>query len=217
MAIANDTHVSVEIKTLATQSWRSSWKRPESYIRLAGFEPRAELPRVKRNGLEAQVAIDRANFVLGEGRRDEFTNISRWFAAIDARPAVARARAIGTKLEFKREMMKKPAAPCSRRIMWLELGRTRNKGRGMSKTLIEQLDEFVAAWKQRVPADRRAAIVPPDQNGAILDVSAPLRNGPVVATFHNPVTCASSPSFAVRREGPGAAGAFSRLSGRRSL
>jgi GSH-dependent disulfide-bond oxidoreductase len=48
--------------------------------------------------------IDRANFVLGEGRRDEFTNISRWFAAIDARPAVARARAIGTKLEFKREM-----------------------------------------------------------------------------------------------------------------
>ena len=54
----------------------------------------------------------------------------------------------------------------------------------MSKTLIEQLDEFVAAWKQRVPADRRAAIVSPDQNGAILDVSAPLRNGPVVATFY---------------------------------
>jgi GST-like protein len=48
--------------------------------------------------------VDRANFVLGDGRRDEFANIARWFAAIDARPAVARARAIGKDLVFKREM-----------------------------------------------------------------------------------------------------------------
>jgi GST-like protein len=48
--------------------------------------------------------IDRANFVLGDGRRDEFANIARWFAGIDARPAVARARAIGKDIVFKREM-----------------------------------------------------------------------------------------------------------------
>jgi GST-like protein len=48
--------------------------------------------------------IDRANFVLGDGRRDEFPNIARWFAAIDARPAVARARAIGKDIAFKRDM-----------------------------------------------------------------------------------------------------------------
>jgi GST-like protein len=48
--------------------------------------------------------IDRAAFVLGEGRLGEFPNISRWFASIDARPAVARARAIGKDLTFKREM-----------------------------------------------------------------------------------------------------------------
>jgi GST-like protein len=48
--------------------------------------------------------IDRANFVLGEGRLGEFPNLARWFASIDARPAVARARAIGKDLTFKREM-----------------------------------------------------------------------------------------------------------------
>jgi GST-like protein len=48
--------------------------------------------------------IDRANFVLGEGRLGEFPNISKWFAGIDARPAVARARAIAKDLTFKREM-----------------------------------------------------------------------------------------------------------------
>jgi GST-like protein len=48
--------------------------------------------------------IDRANFVLGEGRLGEFPNISKWFAGIDARPAVARARAISKDLTFKREM-----------------------------------------------------------------------------------------------------------------
>jgi GST-like protein len=48
--------------------------------------------------------IDRANFVLGEGRLGEFPDISRWFAGIDARPAVTRARAISKDLTFKREM-----------------------------------------------------------------------------------------------------------------
>jgi GST-like protein len=48
--------------------------------------------------------IDRANFVLGEGRLGEFPDISRWFAGIDARPAVTRARAISKNLTFKREM-----------------------------------------------------------------------------------------------------------------
>jgi GST-like protein len=48
--------------------------------------------------------IDRANFVLGEGRLKEFANLNRWFAAIDERPAVARARAIGGNLNFKREV-----------------------------------------------------------------------------------------------------------------
>jgi GST-like protein len=48
--------------------------------------------------------IDRANFVLGEGRLGEFLNISKWFAGIDARPAVTRARAIAKDLTFKREM-----------------------------------------------------------------------------------------------------------------
>ena len=48
--------------------------------------------------------IDRANFVLGESRLGEFSNIARWFADIDARPAVARARAIAKDVTFKREM-----------------------------------------------------------------------------------------------------------------
>jgi GST-like protein len=48
--------------------------------------------------------IDRANFVLGEGRLKEFASLNRWFAAIDGRPAVQRARAIGGKLNFKREV-----------------------------------------------------------------------------------------------------------------
>ncbi len=48
--------------------------------------------------------IDRANFVLGEGRLGEFPNLSRWFASIDARPAVSRARAIGKDLTFKRDL-----------------------------------------------------------------------------------------------------------------
>jgi GST-like protein len=50
--------------------------------------------------------LDRAGRVLpGEGPPlAAFPNLQRWFKAIDARPAVARARAIGTRLAFKREV-----------------------------------------------------------------------------------------------------------------
>jgi GSH-dependent disulfide-bond oxidoreductase len=47
--------------------------------------------------------IDRVGFVLGEGRLGEFPNLERWFAGINGRPAVARARAIGKDIAFKRE------------------------------------------------------------------------------------------------------------------
>ena len=33
-----------------------------------------------------------------------YPNLKRWFTAINARPAVARARAVGTGLVFKQEM-----------------------------------------------------------------------------------------------------------------
>ncbi|WP_428483141.1 hypothetical protein [Rhodopila sp.] len=39
--------------------------------------------------------IDRASAILGEERLAEFPDLACWFAAMDARPAVARARAIG--------------------------------------------------------------------------------------------------------------------------
>lgn len=45
--------------------------------------------------------IDRADFSLGAGRRAEFPEVDRWFQAINARPAVARARMIGKNIEFK--------------------------------------------------------------------------------------------------------------------
>lgn len=50
--------------------------------------------------------IDRANFALhGEAEPlAAYPNLKRWFAAIDARPAVARARAIGKTHAFKAEM-----------------------------------------------------------------------------------------------------------------
>ncbi|TPM88560.1 glutathione S-transferase N-terminal domain-containing protein [Mesorhizobium sp. B2-1-5] len=48
--------------------------------------------------------IDRASRVM-KGADDPlapFPNVKRWFAAIDGRPAVARARAVGTDHEFKK-------------------------------------------------------------------------------------------------------------------
>jgi len=50
--------------------------------------------------------IDRAAFVMA-GSDDPlapYPNLQRWFAAIDARPAVARARNVGTDHAFKQEM-----------------------------------------------------------------------------------------------------------------
>jgi GST-like protein len=50
--------------------------------------------------------VDRAAFVL-PGSDDPlapFPNVKRWFRAIDARPAAARARAVGTAHAFKQEM-----------------------------------------------------------------------------------------------------------------
>ena len=50
--------------------------------------------------------IDRASVVL-PGEADPLAatpNLKRWFAAIDARPAVARARAVGSEHSFKQEM-----------------------------------------------------------------------------------------------------------------
>ncbi len=45
--------------------------------------------------------VDRHVRVLGEGGIDAFPHVKRWFAGIDARPAVARARAITKDLSFK--------------------------------------------------------------------------------------------------------------------
>src|SRR5260370_17171042 len=50
--------------------------------------------------------IDRVSFVL-PGSDDPlaaYPNIRRWFRAIDARPAVAKARAIGSAHSFKKEV-----------------------------------------------------------------------------------------------------------------
>ena len=47
--------------------------------------------------------VDRAGVVLGEDPLDQFPNVKRWFEAINARPAAARAREVGKDLEFKKE------------------------------------------------------------------------------------------------------------------
>jgi GSH-dependent disulfide-bond oxidoreductase len=49
--------------------------------------------------------VDRAPVVLGgDDPLGTFPNLKRWFQATDARPAVARARAVGKGLTFKQEM-----------------------------------------------------------------------------------------------------------------
>ncbi|MEM6677706.1 MAG: glutathione S-transferase family protein [Pseudomonadota bacterium] len=48
--------------------------------------------------------VDRHVRVLGEGEIDGYPEVKRWFVGIDARPAVAKARAIGEGLSFKKDM-----------------------------------------------------------------------------------------------------------------
>jgi peroxiredoxin len=85
----------------------------------------------------------------------------------------------------------------------------------MSTTLSQQLDEYLAGWMQRVPADRRAAmerhiahlaetgigrnakqvgdqapdIVLPDASGRTFDVAKLLETGPVIVTFYRGGWC----------------------------
>ena len=47
--------------------------------------------------------LDRSKVVLGDGELDKYANLKRWFDAIDARPAVQRARDIAKGIEFKSE------------------------------------------------------------------------------------------------------------------
>ncbi|MEM0921696.1 MAG: glutathione S-transferase family protein [Pseudomonadota bacterium] len=47
--------------------------------------------------------VDRHVRVLGEGAIDSYPNVKAWFDGIDARPAVARARAIGKDISFKKD------------------------------------------------------------------------------------------------------------------
>ena len=45
--------------------------------------------------------IDKATVVLGEAGLDNYPNLKRWFATIDARPAVQKAREIPKNIDFK--------------------------------------------------------------------------------------------------------------------
>ncbi|MGO1625626.1 MAG: glutathione S-transferase family protein [Halomonadaceae bacterium] len=45
--------------------------------------------------------VDRAALTLGGERLGEYPEVERWFQAVDARPAVARARQMGQDIEFK--------------------------------------------------------------------------------------------------------------------
>lgn len=48
--------------------------------------------------------IDRVVPVLGENELENFPHLAKWFKTIDARPAVAKARALAGQFEFKAEM-----------------------------------------------------------------------------------------------------------------
>ncbi|MGS0497582.1 glutathione S-transferase [Pseudoalteromonas sp. S1727] len=47
--------------------------------------------------------IDKATVVLGEEGLAPYPNLQRWFTRIDSRPAVERARKVGTDINFKKE------------------------------------------------------------------------------------------------------------------
>ena len=47
--------------------------------------------------------IDRANMVHGDAGLDGYPELARWFAAVNARPAVERARQMGAGIAFKGE------------------------------------------------------------------------------------------------------------------
>ena len=48
--------------------------------------------------------IDKVTVVLGEPGLDNYPNLKRWFATIDTRPAVQKAREIPKKIDFKTEL-----------------------------------------------------------------------------------------------------------------
>jgi GST-like protein len=48
--------------------------------------------------------IARHALVLGDGALDQFPNLKRWFAGMEARDAVARAKKVGSEHSFKQEM-----------------------------------------------------------------------------------------------------------------
>ncbi|MCO4757939.1 MAG: glutathione S-transferase N-terminal domain-containing protein [Oceanospirillaceae bacterium] len=48
--------------------------------------------------------IDKVIPVLGEGELEHYPNLKRWFQTVDARPAVAKARNVGSDISFKSDV-----------------------------------------------------------------------------------------------------------------